>query len=141
VNGSTDWRFLVFGRARTTQAQFLRYTVVGGLAFVIDFDSLFLLTEYGHVYYLVSAAIAFLLGLTFNYTLSRMWVFDHRAINNTALEFGIFAGIGLIGLALNESGMWILKEVAGFHYLVAKIGTTAVVFLWNFFARKYSLFR
>ncbi len=62
--------------------QFLSYSLVGGLAFVVDYGSLWLLTEKCHLYYLISAAIAFLLGLTVNYLLSTTWVFTERKYNN-----------------------------------------------------------
>jgi putative flippase GtrA len=60
--------------------QLVRYTIVGGLAFIVDFASLFALTEFFSVHYLISAAIAFLLGITTNYVLSLTWVFTKRAI-------------------------------------------------------------
>jgi len=134
-------RSLIRGPASTTAIQFFRYTLVGGLAFICDFGTLYLLTDWAGLHYLRSAAVAFCLGLTINYALSRIWVFDRRTLSNSALEFGLFAAIGLVGLALNEAGMWLLKEVAGLHYLVAKLGVTVLVFLWNFFARKLALFR
>ncbi len=135
------WRRIVLERTESTSVQFLRYLVVGGLAFVVDFCSLYVLTSQTGVHYLVSAAVGFLLGLIVNYVLSRTWVFPHRSVRSASLEFAIFSGIGLIGLGLNETGMWLLSSLAGMHYLIAKLCTTAVVFFWNFAARKLSLFR
>jgi putative flippase GtrA len=48
----------------------------------VDFGSLYVLTEYAGVYYLVSAAAAFLLGLSTNYALSVAWVFGTRAVSS-----------------------------------------------------------
>jgi putative flippase GtrA len=121
--------------------QLLRYAVVGGIAFVIDFGSLWLLTELAGIHYLLSAAIAFILGLTTNYLLSITWVFGRRSLENKWLEFGIFALIGIVGLGLNELIIWFFTEWVHFHYLVSKIVSTIVVFLWNFFVRRYLLFR
>lgn len=115
--------------------------MVGSVALGVDFGVLFALTHYAGIYYLTSAAISFLLGLAVNYWLSRTWVFSNRTLSNAALEFTIFAAIGLVGLGLNELGMWLLTSKLGLFYLVAKIGTAAVVYVWNFGARKYSLFR
>jgi len=134
-------RRLLFDASDSTFVQFVRYTVVGSVALAVDFATLFVLTQFAGVYYLVSAAIAFLLGLAVNYWLSRTWVFNRRTLSNAALEFGIFAAIGLVGLGLNELGMWLLTAKAGLYYLVAKIVTAAIVYIWNFGARKYSLFR
>jgi putative flippase GtrA len=120
--------------------QLLRYTVVGGIAFLFDFGTLYLLTEYLKVYYLLSAAIAFMLGLTINYLLSIIWVFEKRTVKSKNLEFMIFGLIGLVGLGLNEFFMWFLTDILTFHYLFSKIISTFCVYFWNFFIRKFALF-
>ena len=134
-------RDLLFASSESTYIQFLRYTVVGGVAFAVDFGILFALTRFAGVYYLISAAISFTAGLFVNYFLSRTWVFNRRTLKNSTLEFTIFAAIGAAGLALNELGMWLLASKAGLNYLLAKLITAGFVYLWNFGARKYSLFR
>ena len=134
-------RQLLVGASDSTTVQFARYTVVGGVAFAVDFGVLFLLTHFAGVYYLISAAVSFVLGLAVNYALSRVWVFSHRTMSNATLEFTIFALIGLAGLGLNEFGMWLLASKLGLQYLLAKIVTAVFVYVWNFGARKYSLFR
>jgi putative flippase GtrA len=135
------WRSRIFGSPGNTASQLARYVAVGGMAFLVDVFMLYALTSWAHVYYLTSAAVAFIVGLTGNYTLSRVWVFDRRNIQNTYLEFMVFAVIGIIGLGLTEAGMWFLTEKLHAYYLLAKINTAVLVFLWNFFARKYALFR
>ena len=123
-----------------TLIQLFRYTFVGGIAFLFDFSTLYLLTEFFQVYYLLSAAIAFLLGLTINYILSIFWVFKTRVIKSKWLEFGIFALIGIIGLGLNELIIWTFTEHVEFHYMASKIVSTVIIYLWNFFTRKYILY-
>lgn len=121
--------------------EFIRYVFVGGLAFLLDFSTLYLLTSIFNVYYLTSAAIGFVLGLTCNYILSVRWVFSSRTIAKPYLEYGIFALIGIVGLSLNELVIWLLTDFAGLHYISSKIVATAVVFFWNFLGRKLMLFR
>jgi len=127
-------------KTEDTSVQFFRYSIVGGVAYIVDFVSLFLLTEYAGIHYLLSAMIAFILGLIANYILSIIWVFAKRRVERIQLEFSIFAFIGVIGLALNEFFMWFFTEKFGIFYLVSKILTTVVVYLWNFWARKFILF-
>ena len=45
-----------------TIIQLFRYIFVGGAAFIVDFGSLYILTDIFGIYYLISAAIAFILG-------------------------------------------------------------------------------
>ena len=132
---------LLKDRTDNTFIQLFRYTFVGGIAFIVDFSMLFVFTEIFSIYYLISAAIAFLLGLTTNYFLSIFWVFHKHTINNRWYEFGVFALIGIVGLGLNEFFIWFFTEHIHFHYLLSKIVSTVFVYLWNFFARKFILFR
>lgn len=121
--------------------QMFRYTFVGGAAFLVDFGSLFVLTDFFGVYYLISAAIAFILGLIVNYALSISWVFNKRTLGNKKLEFGVFALIGIIGLGLNEVLIWFLTEDLQLYYLISKIVAAVIILFWNFFARKFTLFK
>lgn len=133
--------------------QFFRYTFVGGAAFLIDFTILFLLTTtsfFTH-YYLLAATISFIAGLCLNYALSVRWVFNKRNIQNQKLEFILFAVIGLIGLLLNAFFIWFFTEIAFIRFIpveskqlrivLSKILSTGFVYIWNFTARKFLLFK
>ena len=131
---------LVKQRTDNTLIQLLRYAFVGGLAFVVDFGSLYALTDYLGIYYLHSAALAFLLGLTTNYLLSVFWVFQKRSFQNRFVEYMIFGLLGVLGLVLNQGLMYFLTEDLCCHYLFSKMMATGLVFLWNFGSRKLILF-
>lgn len=124
-----------------TLIQLFRYFFVGGAAFIVDFVSLFIFTDFFGIYYLLSAAIAFILGLLANYLLSVKWVFNKRVLENRKFEFGIFAVIGVIGLGLNEVIIWFFTDNLQMYYLYSKVIAAAIILFWNFFARKFTLFR
>lgn len=133
-------RSFIFSKSHKTSIQLFKYGFVGGIAFCVDFGSLIFLTEFIKIHYLISAAIAFILGLLTNYTLSILWVFPKRAIADKRVEFLLFLIIGLVGLALNEVIIWFFTEFIHFYYLISKLFSTVIVFFWNFFARKKLLF-
>ena len=124
-----------------THIQMFRYLFVGGAAFIVDFLSLFILTDFFGIYYLISAAIAFIIGLIANYFLSISWVFNKRKLKNRHIEFGMFAIIGIIGLGFNEIFIWFFTQDLQIYYLISKIFAAIIILFWNFFARKYILFR
>lgn len=124
-----------------TFIQLFRYAFVGGFAFIIDFGSLFIFTEFFGIHYLISAPIAFILGLITNYILSIVWVFKKRKFRKKSFEFGIFGLIGIVGVGFNELFIWFFTEYVHLYYLTSKIISTGFVFLWNFFVRKSVLFR
>jgi len=127
-------------KTNNTLIQLFRYGFVGGTAFIVDFSVLYLLTEYLNVYYLLSATFSFILGILVNYVISIIWVFKYRNFSKKIYEIAIFIIIGVLGLGLNLLIMWFCTEILFIYYIYSKIISTIIVFLWNFFARKFILF-
>jgi len=120
--------------------QFLKYVLVGGIAFILDFTTLFALTEFAGLYYLVSATCGFVLGLAVNYLLCIRWIFSFRSLTNASHEFALFALVGVLGLLLNNALLYVQTEFLGFHYLASKLVAAAVILMFNFSLRRYLLF-
>lgn len=120
-------------------AQFMKFGVVGVIAFCIDYGILALLTEVFGMNYLVSATISFTASVVFNYAASMRYVFTHKEGMSKRREFAIFVVLSVIGLGINNLCMWTGVELFGIHYLVTKIGATAIVMVWNFVTRKIFL--
>lgn len=119
--------------------QFMKFGVVGAIAFVIDYGLLALLTELFGINYLVSATISFTVSVIFNYVASMRYVFRHKEDMSRRREFVIFVVLSVIGLLINNFVMWLGVETFGVHYLVVKIVATAIVMVWNFVTRKIFL--
>lgn len=116
--------------------QFFRYLFVGGFAFLVDFTLLFFFSDFLGIYYLISAALSFIISLIVNYLLSTFWVFNKNQIKNKIVEFNVFALIGVIGLIFTELLLYFFTDIIGLYYLISKIFATAIVMFWNFFARR-----
>jgi putative flippase GtrA len=141
IGGSTGTGIPAARGAGGLGSEFFRYFLVGGFAFACDTFTLFSLTHYLKVNYLVSGAVGFLVGTVVNYVLSRSWVFRRRTYNNTSAELTIFTLIGVVGLGLNELILWLFQSKLGIYYLFAKGVSGVTVLMWNFGARKVALFR
>jgi len=115
--------------------QIMRFGVVGGLAFLIDSSLLYILTEYAHVYVLISSVISFIVSLIFNYLLSIFWVFDVQK-KQTLKEILIFVILSVIGLGVNQVVMYFGVEVFHIYYMLCKIAATFIVMVYNFITRK-----
>ena len=102
-------------------AQFMKFGVVGVIAFVIDYGLMVALTELVGVNYLISATISFTVSVVFNYLASMRYVFTHKQGLSRRREFVIFVVLSVIGLAINNLCMWAGVELLGVHYLVVKI--------------------
>ena len=121
--------------------QFVRYGLVSVIALAVDFGGMVLLVELLSIHYLVAATVSFISGLVVNYLLSRAWVFTDRKYESRVKEFIVFTGIGIVGLLLNNSIMWLAVEKIGIYYIFSKIIATILVFFWNFGLRKMLVFK
>ena len=72
----------------------------------------------------------------FNYVASMRYVFTHKEGMSRRREFVIFVVLSVIGLIINNVCMWAGVELLHIHYLITKIGATAIVMVWNFVTRK-----
>lgn len=123
-----------------TFIQFFRYIFVGGIAFLVDGGSLFLIELMG-IHYLIAAVFAFVLGLTANFVMSKLIVFNGSEANRSSgIEFIIYGVIGVIGLGITEIIMYVFTDRLGIYFMVSKIIAAAVVLVWNFMARKITLY-
>jgi len=120
-------------------AQFMKFGIVGAIAFVIDYGLLAFCTEVLQINYLASATIGFTVSVVFNYLASMRYVFSHKEDMSRRREFVIFVILSVIGLIINNAIMWAGVEAIGWHYLIVKFFATAVVMVWNFVTRKLFL--
>ena len=115
--------------------EIIRFCFVGGVSFLLDYAILFALTEFAGVYYLYSSAISFSVTVVINYWLCVIYVFKDARKQSTSRAI-IFFGTGVVGLGLNQICMWFFVDVAGVHYMLAKIFATIIVTIWNYLTKR-----
>ena len=115
--------------------QILKFGVVGGIAFLIDYSLLYILTEYAKIPVLYSSVISFSVSVIFNYILSTKWVFTTKE-KQTLKDFIIFVLLSVIGLGINQLIMYLGVDKLNIYYMIVKLFATAVVMVYNFISRK-----
>lgn len=127
---------LFFEKTNSTLLQFFRYIFVGGFAAVINIGSLYIFTEFFNIYYLISNIIGFIFGLLANYILSKCFIFTSNIKINKFFEMFVYCLVGIVGLGLDTLFMWIGTSKLGVYYILTKMISTCLVFIWNFLGRK-----
>ena len=128
--------------------QFLKFGVVGALCFVID-TGLYTICNFIGIPYLISGVIGFSVSVIVNYLLSMKYVFVRRDDLSRKREFTIYLILSIIGLGLNELILFICVELIYGNWIqlqailpargaeiLAKIGATGIVMIYNFVTRK-----
>lgn len=70
-----DWEGLFITPTKNVFLQFFRYVFVGGIATVVDWGILFLLTDCGQLHYMLSKVIATVIVLAWNYIARKLIVY------------------------------------------------------------------
>ena len=118
--------------------EIVRFCFVGGVSLLVDMGILFGLTEFFGVNYLYSAGISFTVSVIFNYWLCVKFVFKIKK-KQTPKQATIFIGSSIIGLGLNQICMWFFVEIILLHYMIAKLGATVIVTLWNYVMKRKAI--
>lgn len=143
-----------------TFIQFFRSLFVGGIATVADFGIMIIFRELVGTSEALAAVFGFIAGLTVNYIVSTFWVFSKAKVKNRVFDFIAFGVIGIIGLGLTQliiapfsmegifgEGYFVKNETFGAllpadkYYIAGKLVATVLVYIWNFCARKFILYR
>ena len=119
--------------------QIIKFGMVGGLCFLIDYGVMIFLTEIFNINYLISSGISFTVSVIVNYILSMQFVFETEKDDSAMKKFIIFVVLSVIGLIINQILMWILVDKIGIFYMISKIGATVIVMVYNFITRKLIL--
>lgn len=112
-----------------------------GIAFIVDFTILLILSTIFNFNYILAITIAFLAGAWVNYAISINWVFNNRILKNKYTEFSIFILVGSVTLGGSIIIMFFFVDLLHVNLIVAKLLTTSLTFVANFAGRRLLLFR
>lgn len=134
--------------------EILRYCVVGGIAAVSD-----MVANYVMLYYVLSASkdvswavtlsvtVGFIVGLTTNYILSNIFVFNkesQKKNGRSVKAFLIYVAVGIVGyfisVGLTLLGTRFIADT-GIWYLVLTCFVKVIVLAWNYVGRKILVYK
>lgn len=111
-------------------AQFMRYSVAGGIAAAAHFGVLVLLVEAWNIYPTTASGVGFCIAGAINYTLQYHWTF--KASGPHTLMLSRYIVVTLAMLLVNLLIFWLLNEQLGVFYFAAQVVATGIVVFLNF---------
>lgn len=136
-----DLRGILVAPTENEILQLFRYIFVGGTSFMIDFAA-YCLLEFAGMHYLIAGIVAFLLSFSFNFTVSRVLIFQSNATKKASLRelLGVIF-ISVVGLGLTELLLYLGTDFLRMDFRVSKIIVSVIVLFWNYAARKLIVYR
>lgn len=127
--------------------QFLSYFLVGGIAAIVEWGCFALFANLLNINYIAATCLAFVFSTSVNWLLGRFWTFrDSKTYKGKrAKEMFLVFAVSAAGLLLNMGLMYLLVSVLGLDTamlkVIDKMAATGIVFFWNFFIRKFVIYK
>lgn len=126
--------------ADTLHNSFIKYVIVGGTTFLLDyFGLLFWVRLLGEQNLVLANLLATGIALVYNYTLANFWTFTAGRANQTK-KIARYAVIIVFNYTFANIGFNILASL-GVTYLASKVIITLSIMCWSYFLYKYWVFK
>ena len=128
--------------------QVIKFGVVGFWGLFVDFGATWLLKERVKLNRYISSSIGFLLAVSSNYILNRIWTFGSTN-PDIGSEYSMFLIISIIGLVINNLILYLFSEKIEMpffpkneklRFYLSKLIATATVMGWNFLMNYFFTF-
>jgi putative flippase GtrA len=118
---------------------FIRYLLVGGSTFTIDFGLLFILHGKVHLHLAVATSMAYWVSIAYNFLLNRSWTFSAHDKSDLRRHLSTY----MVLLSFNYLFTVVFVDVAShkINYLFAKALAVAIQMSWTYFVYKHYIFR
>lgn len=118
----------------------VKYVLSGGSAATVHFGLLYSLTEWGGLWYILSASIAFIFAFIISFCLQKFWTFRDNGSYKIKRQIGAYFGVGVFNLFLNGLGMYIVVDVFGVMYIAAQVMVGIILAGESFCIYRYIIF-
>ncbi len=126
-------------RLRRNWVQLAKFCVVGAVGYGVNLAVYALLLNWANLYYLLAAVGSFLVAVTNNYLLNRVWTFAHQR-GHFAYQGARFFAVSLVSLAANLLVLHLLIQL-GAGKVVGQAIAIVLVTPLNFLGNKLWSFR
>jgi len=119
---------------------YIKYVISGCTGAFVNLATLFILTEFAHVYYLLSAIIAFFVSLAVGFNLQKRWTFrddNKKVFKQATLYFVITSANLLINMAL----LYFLVERLDVWYMLAQVIIYGFLSIFSFLLYNFLVFK
>jgi len=120
--------------------KFIRYSLGGGIAALLDLLLLYVFTDVIGIYYLHSAILAFLVSVSFAYFFQKYITFRNYSKKHL-LQWSMFIVFQLIGQSVYMAILRMGVDMLHAHYMLVAIIAKWIVFLRNYISNYYFNFK
>lgn len=117
---------------------FVRYLLVGGTTFLLDFGLLYILHGILNLNLAGSTSVAYWISISYNFILSRYWTFNAREKDDLKRHMTAYFALLVFNYLFTVTFVSIVGEHVNF--ILAKMAAVAIQMLWTFWIYKSYIF-
>ncbi|OGG53699.1 hypothetical protein A2851_02325 [Candidatus Kaiserbacteria bacterium RIFCSPHIGHO2_01_FULL_53_29] len=118
----------------------VRYIISGSTAAVTNIGTLYILTEFFHIWYLYASVVAVCVAMVVSFTLQKFWTFRDRRTEHIHRQAVRYFFIVLGNLLLNTGLVFCLVEYAKWPPVAAQFFASLLIAFESFFSYKFLVF-
>ncbi|HEY4482775.1 MAG TPA: glycosyltransferase [Candidatus Paceibacterota bacterium] len=118
----------------------VKYVISGGSAAFVDIFSLYVLTEWLGLWYLISAGLAFLVAFWVSFFMQKHWTFQDGSAQSRK-QAVVYFGVALVNLGVNTLLMFFLVDLVHLWYVFAQMITGGLIAFSSFFIYRKFIFK
>lgn len=116
--------------------QIIRFGATGVLTVGLYYWILYTLTELFHVWYLLSAIIAYIFNITSNFLLHKFWTFKDKDTKKVHQQMFWYLIMCIVFFLANTGFLYLLVDVMHLWYIHAQIILTIILSIISYFLTK-----
>ena len=115
----------------------VRFCISGLIGVIFGFITLYGLTEYVGLWYLLSAIVTFILTDVIGFIIKKFWVFEDKDIKKTQKQLFLYFFLSIIYLMTNTGLLYVLVEYLQIQYIVSQIILSIILSFPSYFISQY----
>lgn len=119
---------------------YIKYIISGGTTAAVDLGFLYIFTDIFHIWYIASAALAFILAFFVSFFLQKFWTFRDRSTDGIYKQMWLYFIVATINMVLNTLLMYIFVDWFNIWYMLAQVFVGIFIAIWNFIISKFFIF-
>lgn len=117
----------------------IKFAIVGVSNTIIDIGLLNLFL-YFHWQVIIANTVAFLVAATNSFIWNKFWTFSDTE-GDWRAQFPFYLAVVTVGVGISDAFIYLLSVLLGWNVNVVKILSIGAIFLWNFLAPKFLIFK
>ncbi len=110
-----------------------RFITSGSIGAITNLGILYLLTDVAHVWYLISATVAFIISQIISFIMQKLWTFQETARDTIKRQITLYVSLGIFNVAVNTLLVYLLVDHAGVYHVFAQAISSILIAVYSYF--------